>query len=232
MDNKIKKFMEKKLDSLRFVSDSELIKIPIKDNGESMVCVKNFVPEMLIRTPKYIKDEGKIFVEQASMVRIGVAKRLKIAQGLLSRDYRLLIRSGYRSLAIQKKIYQNTFEKTKKSHPDWNLDKLKEEVSKFVAPIDIVPSHSTGGAVDVSIIGPDGKQLDMGTRIGQDTGIEKTRTDSIKISKIACKNRKLLIRIMTTAGFINYPTEWWHWSYGDRYWAAILKKRYSIYKGI
>jgi hypothetical protein len=20
-------------------------------------------------------------------------------------------------------------------------------------------------------------------------------------------------------GFVNYPTEWWHWSYGDRYWA-------------
>jgi zinc D-Ala-D-Ala dipeptidase len=18
---------------------------------------------------------------------------------------------------------------------------------------------------------------------------------------------------------VNYPTEWWHWSYGDRYWA-------------
>ncbi|THA26158.1 hypothetical protein E4198_16985 [Streptomyces sp. RKND-216] len=21
------------------------------------------------------------------------------------------------------------------------------------------------------------------------------------------------------AGFVNYPTGWWHWSYGDRYWA-------------
>lgn len=24
---------------------------------------------------------------------------------------------------------------------------------------------------------------------------------------------------MTGAGFVNYPTEWWHWSHGDRYWA-------------
>ena len=23
------------------------------------------------------------------------------------------------------------------------------------------------------------------------------------------------------AGMVNYPTEWWHWSYGDRYWALI-----------
>ncbi|MEK8108013.1 hypothetical protein NKG94_28990 [Micromonospora sp. M12] len=20
---------------------------------------------------------------------------------------------------------------------------------------------------------------------------------------------------------VNYPTEWWHWSYGDRYWALM-----------
>ena len=20
---------------------------------------------------------------------------------------------------------------------------------------------------------------------------------------------------------MNYPTEWWHWSYGDRYWALV-----------
>ena len=24
---------------------------------------------------------------------------------------------------------------------------------------------------------------------------------------------------MRRAGLVNYPTEWWHWSYGDHYWA-------------
>jgi D-alanyl-D-alanine dipeptidase len=24
---------------------------------------------------------------------------------------------------------------------------------------------------------------------------------------------------LTGAGLVNYPTEWWHWSFGDRYWA-------------
>ena len=32
-------------------------------------------------------------------------------------------------------------------------------------------------------------------------------------------NRALLIELMSAAGFVNYGTEWWHWSYGDRYWA-------------
>ncbi|WP_281286552.1 M15 family metallopeptidase [Herbidospora galbida] len=26
---------------------------------------------------------------------------------------------------------------------------------------------------------------------------------------------------LTEAGLVNYPTEWWHWSYGDRYWAHV-----------
>ncbi|SED95789.1 D-ala-D-ala dipeptidase [Streptomyces sp. TLI_105] len=25
--------------------------------------------------------------------------------------------------------------------------------------------------------------------------------------------------MLTSTGLVNYPTEWWHWSYGDRYWA-------------
>jgi D-alanyl-D-alanine dipeptidase len=118
----------------------------------------------------------------------------------------------------------------KKKHLDWSMEKLKLETSKCVAPLDIVPPHSTGGAIDISIIGPDGRQLDMGSRLGRFT--EKTYTGSNKIPLEARKNRSLLINVMTNFGFINYPTEWWHWSYGDQYWAAALKKKYSIYGGI
>ena len=28
-------------------------------------------------------------------------------------------------------------------------------------------------------------------------------------------------RCLGDAGFVNYPTEWWHWSFGDRYWAFV-----------
>jgi D-alanyl-D-alanine dipeptidase len=32
-------------------------------------------------------------------------------------------------------------------------------------------------------------------------------------------NREVMAAALSEAGFVNYPTEWWHWSYGDRYWA-------------
>ena len=30
---------------------------------------------------------------------------------------------------------------------------------------------------------------------------------------------------MTSAGFVNFPAEWWHWSYGDREWANLQKNK-------
>lgn len=32
-------------------------------------------------------------------------------------------------------------------------------------------------------------------------------------------NRDVLGDALSAAGLVNYPTEWWHWSFGDRYWA-------------
>jgi D-alanyl-D-alanine dipeptidase len=224
--------MKRKQKPVKFIPDSELVKVPVRDNGEPLVKIKDFVTGLVFRAPKYIRESGKRFVDQASTVRIGVAEKLALARKLLPPGHNFFLRSAYRSLTVQRKTYQKTFDKIRKNNPEWSLDRLKEEVSKFVAPLDIIPPHSTGGAVDISIIGPNGRQLDMGTKIGQDTDLEKTRTDSNKISAAAIKNRELLIRVMTAVGFINYPTEWWHWSYGDQYWAAELKKKYSIYDGI
>lgn len=31
--------------------------------------------------------------------------------------------------------------------------------------------------------------------------------------------RDRLSGAMSIAGFVNYPHEWWHFSYGDQYWA-------------
>jgi D-alanyl-D-alanine dipeptidase len=30
-------------------------------------------------------------------------------------------------------------------------------------------------------------------------------------------------------GLVNYPTEWWHWSYGDRYWALTTGAPAALY---
>lgn len=37
----------------------------------------------------------------------------------------------------------------------------------------------------------------------------------------AQKNRRLLFWAMSEAGFVNNPTEWWHYSWGDQMWAKL-----------
>ncbi|NEE30508.1 M15 family metallopeptidase, partial [Streptomyces sp. SID7982] len=44
-------------------------------------------------------------------------------------------------------------------------------------------------------------------------------THAHNIPPQAREYRAVLGAALTAAGLVNYPTEWWHWSYGDRYWA-------------
>ena len=88
-------------------------------------------------------------------------------------------------------------------------------------------SHQYGGAVDVTVIGPQGERLDMGTTL-TDYGT-KVHTENNLISEAQVKNRKILYEAMTNAGFINYPLEWWHYSYGDRMWAAYTNRDKCFY---
>lgn len=41
--------------------------------------------------------------------------------------------------------------------------------------------------------------------------------------------RAILRGAMEGAGFVNYPPEWWHWSYGDRYWAVVAGEDCAVY---
>ena len=34
---------------------------------------------------------------------------------------------------------------------------------------------------------------------------------------------------MESTGFVNYPYEWWHFGYGDRYWAYAEDEPAAIY---
>jgi D-alanyl-D-alanine dipeptidase len=43
------------------------------------------------------------------------------------------------------------------------------------------------------------------------------------------RHRDILASAMTAAGLVNYPAEWWHWSYGNRYWAFQADRGTALY---
>jgi len=94
----------------------------------------------------------------------------------------------------------------------------------------LVPANSRQLAVDPFVNRYDCRQakplrypdnsLEMGT--GYDCFDELSHTDNSQISNEAKQNRQLLRSIMETAGFSNYPQEWWHYTlsnepFSDRY---------------
>ncbi len=86
-----------------------------------------------------------------------------------------------------------------------------------------IGGHETGGAVDVALCDDNGVDLDYGTKFHEYN--DSTFTFNSHITNAQRKNRKDLIKIMKKQGFVNFPGEWWHFSYGDRMWAAYRGKR-------
>ncbi|MGZ3768670.1 MAG: M15 family metallopeptidase [Bdellovibrio sp.] len=78
------------------------------------------------------------------------------------------------------------------------------------------------------------KKIEMGTQFNAEPleTQNATFTDAQNISAEARKNRQVLMSAMSKAGFVNYSTEWWHWSFGDKYWAFHTNQPYAIFGSV
>ncbi|MFB9397921.1 M15 family metallopeptidase [Streptomyces echinatus] len=155
-------------------------------------------------------------------LRKEVLGRLVEAQAQLPPGIRLLFVEGYRPPSLQRRYFDSYADHLRAGNPDWSAERLRSAASRYVSPPEIAP-HSAGAAVDLTLADADGRELDLGTRMNatpeESAGACYTHADSI--SDGARAHRHTLSSALTSAGLVNYPTEWWHWSYGDRYWALL-----------
>jgi zinc D-Ala-D-Ala dipeptidase len=195
------------------LSDRRVAAIRVGDNGEELVDVRA-VPEL--RLDGRLADAAGAYAH----LRESVVERLLAAQRALPGGLRLLLVEGYRPLSLQTAYFEDYEAKVRLAHPEWDADRVHVEASKYVSPPDVAP-HSTGGTIDLTLCSADGVEQDMGTPVNA-TPIETANacfTASSSIPDAAQANRRILGRALADAGMVNYPTEWWHWSYGERYWA-------------
>jgi D-alanyl-D-alanine dipeptidase len=94
-----------------------------------------------------------------------------------------------------------------------------------------VAPHVAGAAVDLTLVDACGDELDLGTPIDATPEQSDGRCyfAAAGIGADARAHRALLARVLGDAGLVNYPTEWWHWSHGDRYWALVTGARHAVY---
>lgn len=193
------------------LADNEVLAVPIQECGEPLVAI----------------DSGR---DGLVRVRRGVALRLVRARSLLANRYRLVVVEGHRCAARQERLASEYLAYLEQLHPGLTRAELQRLVSRYVAPIDVAP-HVAGAAVDITVTDAEGWEIDLGTPV--DATPEESRCRcyfaSKDISRRARANRAMLARAMESAGFVNYPTEWWHWSFGDRYWALMTGAEAALY---
>lgn len=194
------------------LSDPRVAAVPVVDDGEP-----------LVRLDPALSPMG-------ALVRRSLADRLLQAHLALPPGIGLLVVEGHRSPVDQQAIITSYAADLCARHPGISSTELVRLTSRFVAPLAVAP-HVAGAAVDLTLVDACGDQLDLGTPIDatpeESDGRCYFAADGIGADARA--HRDLLARVLDGAGLVNYPTEWWHWSYGDRYWALASGARHALY---
>ncbi len=162
-------------------------------------------------------------------VRTGLAVRLHEARDALPGGVDFRIVEGHRSAHDQQAIIDRYTDELRGHYPDADETALHKLSSRFVAPLAVAP-HVAGAAVDLTLVDEDGVDLWMGTPI--DATPEQSNGGcwfDAEVDRVARRNRTTLASALLSAGLVNYPTEWWHWSYGDRYWALSTAAKHALY---
>lgn len=202
---------------------SQLRHIPIRDNREPLVDFRKEVPGLLLDRPRFN-------YRRETLVRISVAKMLYEANEATPKGYRLAIVEGWRPPLIQKRMHQSIRQFFRERHPEYDERRLSRLVNQFTAPMDkrVPPPHTTGGAVDVFLVNDRGEPYDMHSPYGN-TDTKSFFHDASGLDSEVQRNRQILREAMSSTALTNYPSEYWHWSYGDQGWAYRGDHDYALY---
>lgn len=215
--------------------DFVLPKVSFAENGEKLVDLEKCSTK-IVASPAYYQD-GIPGAVNSCLARESVAQKLVGVAEKLPEGLKIKIFDAWRPFEVQKFLYDQYRVSVRADNPTLSEPEIDLEAQKFVSlpqkDIFDSPVHSTGGAVDLTLINQDGTELNMGTAF--DAFSEQSNTAYYEYAALvddeARDNRRLLYNLMIQAGFTNLPTEWWHFDYGDKFWAYYSNST-AIYTGI
>lgn len=162
-------------------------------------------------------------------IRSYVYKMLIQAKNYLPENYYFKIYEAYRPLEEQKKLWDEVVQQQKKEHPNLAVDS-----EDFIAICDVFcanpyrqgSGHQSGAAIDITLCNRYGEEYNMG---GIVRGFGEEADFDYPVSDEAKNNRNILKNALEQVGFINYPSEWWHYSFGDRLWAKLTGSKIAVF---
>ncbi|MEO7978527.1 M15 family metallopeptidase [Flavobacterium sp.] len=179
-----------------------VIVLTAQNKAEPMIADTTFVnlkeySQDFIYDMKYATEDNflkaKVYDCPECLLRLKTVQALVRANNdFIKEGYKIKLFDCYRPLSIQNKMWEIV------SNPKYVADPKKGSI------------HNRGGAVDISLVDANGKELDMGTPFDF-FGIQASHDYSILSKKIK-SNRKLLKKIMIKNGFNSFDSEWWHYN--------------------
>ncbi|QGY46844.1 D-alanyl-D-alanine dipeptidase [Maribellus comscasis] len=212
--------------------------MPIRENHEPLIPLNDFAEKYITVKSQYFEQKIAGALE-ICYCREGLAKKLVEAAKYLPQGYKFLVWDVWRPTTVQRALFEKHKKELRSKNPDIEEALLLKKTERYVS----VPStdsdkpspHLTGGAIDITIIDSKGNELQMGTEF--DYFGERAKTDYYELYCSSendlkfQKNRRLLYNLLTHFGFTNYPEEWWHYDYGNQFWASLTKRK-AFYGGV
>lgn len=178
---------------------------------------------------KLIALEGKNIYNHSGGILYGresvVKKIMQIADILATQGLAMIVYELYRSPDKQNKMRRKQEEVLQQKFPEYTEQQITITLNRQISLNG--GGHQTGGAIDLTICNANGEALDMGTSYLEFNASTPTNNRNLTIKQK--ENRALLVSVMKDAGFVNYPLEWWHYSYGDKMWSAYSNASIAIY---
>lgn len=207
------------------INDPEVLRVPVKVNGEVLVEILN-LPRVYL--PSGIKTNIGITDSKNMLVRESVREMLKNALNELPKGHGFVFIEGYRSYYMQKGLFEKECARQSQLNPNMSTEEISRCATQYVSNPDVYSPHITGSAIDLAIVDERKEMLDMGNMFVYN---DSANSDYQGLTKEQVVNRELLKTVMGGVGFVNYPYEWWHWSYGDKYWGFITNNS-AFYDGV
>ena len=184
--------------SSKFSSDESVV-LKQEQNDSIFVNLKEYSSDFVYDF-KYATTDNflnqKVYDCDECYLRLSTVNALISANNdFIAKGYKIKLFDCYRPIDVQKKMWEIV------SNPLYVADPKKGSI------------HNRGGAIDITLVDFDGKELNMGTSFDH-FGIESSH-DYQNLSTEILKNRKLLKEIMLKNNFKSFDSEWWHYNLKD-----------------
>lgn len=205
-----------------FAFDAKLEQVRIAECGEPLVSLNTAGPHLLVAAGL---TGSAALVRGELIAPLAKAAELAVGEGL-----HLKVVSAYRSFVAQQQRFMARITAFADQYPGMKPDKLAKLANVYTAGKPIFAAHTAGAAVDVLLVDESGDPIDFG--VSYPHGGPESATAYGQFDEDVLANRDLLQRVMTEAGFVNYPFEYWHFSIGDACWAVVLGAKEARYGSV